>query len=473
MRKKVTILVFFLIMLVPFVFSDFQKAGISERENRRLAVFPNWSQSDGTANPDFFNQLEKWFSDHVGFREEFIQLDTLIAYDLFQSANQDTLVVGKDGWLFTTGWDNVEIGRGSNYYQKGEAFYAAITRNLMHYRDVLKENDREFVLILAPSKASVYTENLPGEFTTGVTVVDELETYLNKNTDIKVINLKKTMLEHKNDTAGWLYYKTDTHWNFLGADYGYREVINRLGEYGILATKPIKAEFKPENIYAKCGDILKQMKGEREDLFEPVRLPEYEQLFTAELVTDEAELKKITEYGDKFEVPMVQLYENSENSGPSALLLGDSFSTDLKVPLSQHFSSLAFSWEYLPDESLFEITDPDVVMIECTERLLDKMTTRLYVVFGEDNSLNIDYYSKDSYDGFVFAVWSEENGQDDLVWYTAEKGDEDGYVWSYRGSMEPHSPTEYLYVHGYSKAADGTLTFVYSKEVDLKKSDEQ
>ena len=75
-------------------------------------------------------------------------------------------------------------------------------------------------------------------------------------------------------------------------------------------------------------------------------------------------------------------------------------------------------------------------------------TTKLEAVVTEDHSaVNITLTTKEQYNDLRFAVWSRENGQDDLIWYPAERT-EDTYVC--RVNVTDHNSTGIYDIHVYS-----------------------
>jgi len=67
-------------------------------------------------------------------------------------------------------------------------------------------------------------------------------------------------------------------------------------------------------------------------------------------------------------------------------------------------------------------------------------------------------------DRILFAVWSEKNGQDDLVWYTANQNVND---YRLRVDTDRHSGPGKYYVHCYAAKKDGTMLFLISGEIRL------
>ncbi|MFQ7156540.1 MAG: GBS Bsp-like repeat-containing protein [Merdimonas faecis] len=67
-----------------------------------------------------------------------------------------------------------------------------------------------------------------------------------------------------------------------------------------------------------------------------------------------------------------------------------------------------------------------------------------------------------------FAVWSEENGQDDLIWYQAKKNSSG--VWEANADIKRHRTAGKYQVHVYATLANGTLKFLGSKSIDITKN---
>jgi hypothetical protein len=104
---------------------------------------------------------------------------------------------------------------------------------------------------------------------------------------------------------------------------------------------------------------------------------------------------------------------------------------------------------------------------------LTKGCTTCQVSNNEDNDFVITAYdlrySDHEWKELRVAVWSEEDGQDDLVWYTAQQGSDGS--WSIHGTMEEHDFVSGTYnVHFYAKSLSGTSKCVYTSKVTLNGS---
>src|ERR1700704_3487062 len=61
------------------------------------------------ANGDFADGLNKWFDDHVGFRDLFIRTKNQIDYSVFSTSRK--VYVGSDGWLFERDYPGLTLER--------------------------------------------------------------------------------------------------------------------------------------------------------------------------------------------------------------------------------------------------------------------------------------------------------------------------------------------------------------------------
>ena len=98
MKKKLFIIIFMGLLLVPFVGMRFYKADLSiEKKHDEALPQP---VTDGKVNLQFFQELTDYMADHFAFRQELITADAGVKADLFQSSANEKVIVGKDGWLF-------------------------------------------------------------------------------------------------------------------------------------------------------------------------------------------------------------------------------------------------------------------------------------------------------------------------------------------------------------------------------------
>ena len=97
------VLVFGLLALpmlsMPF-FKDQESA-----EKREMAPFPS-VMKDGALNSRFAGDLDDYVRDHIGFRNQMVEGNTVLLAKLFKESAEDDVILGENGWLYYEGTAN-------------------------------------------------------------------------------------------------------------------------------------------------------------------------------------------------------------------------------------------------------------------------------------------------------------------------------------------------------------------------------
>ena len=458
---------FMAMLIVPLMATDLRPGVVSEIENRTLKPFPALFDADGGRNRDLISGFEGWFDDHIGFREEMFTLNARIQYDLFHSSGSERVLTGQDGWLFYTGDDNLTIAEG-NYPNFDESVLADICQVQQRIAQELAGQGIEYVIVLPPSKISISPERLRGDFEVRETPVDILADYLEACSDLKVVRLKQALLEEKAESGELLYYKTDTHWNARGVYSGYREIVRLLNGWGIVDTGPVDVSFLDERT---LRDLTNMIVGDDERYHEyaavsvDVHDPAAEPVEAGELIS-----RLAAQSGAR----RTLCYSTHDPSRPSFLVLGDSMFLDSCMTrlLAENCSELTGLWTYDLTQELLDATKPDVVFFEMTERLLNLMGSKnrdlaQASVLVERDGDHVDIYYRDhgDYPRMWFPTWSEQDGQDDLVWYEAKRSDE--AMWHVRVELSHHPSTGIFNVHFYQGTCTEDLAHIRSETFEI------
>ncbi len=341
---KIFIIIFIMCLFLPLVFFNRDKEKISIEENRYFTDFPDPFTRSG---------FEDWVNDNIGFRSGFLGLHANIMYRLLGLSPSEKIMVGKNGWLFYTGDNNMSIANGT--YPLFDDDIERIAVRQKEISDYLKERDCDYYLILPPSKVSVYYDMLRGNYMLTETPADIVEKALVEKTDVNVINLKEKLLEAKKDEK--VYLMTDTHWNQAGA---------------YIAYKQIHEEIMPERKEPEVELFETTVKGEFSNMMGASNLLKDEPTKGTRIKNPKAEC-----VGGDNEKEFI--YHNEKGNGQTCLMLGDSlFGADWNIRelIAEDYTDFIFVWSYDFDTDKVEKYKPDVVYYDIAERFLSDLDNK-------------------------------------------------------------------------------------------------
>lgn len=362
------IILLVVLLLVPVVTARFTGSERDETENRMTAELPSLQGGFRNVwNRKLMEETEAWMNDHIGSRPLFRSVFNNLLHRLLRISTEEKVVFGKEDWLFYTYSGNLDLAKGT-YPLDGEklARIAELQRGIV---DSYLEKGQRYLLLLTPSKVSIYPEYLPFEANeTGNGPSDRIEAALNADGRRVAVNTRKALLAGK-ESGELLFYKTDTHWNARGCYIAYQELLGclRPGE------EPIRVdEFETGK---REGDLNRLLGLETEADREDSPIPVYD--WTAIREKPEDVLTDLTkrafeEEGAEYYEPVV--YHNSGKAGTGTLVLyGDSMTSDwiyLPAYMAEHYESVVFlRLKHLSPEIEDYVKATDIVY-QTTERFI-------------------------------------------------------------------------------------------------------
>lgn len=318
------------------------------QETPMPALSTEWAELE--AWPEAFSG---WYGDHFGFRSDLIRWHNRIKLEGFGISPTSEVVLGKDGWLFTTVHKSVEVFRGVLPFTPGE---------LDAWRTVLEDREEwcrrrgiRYVFAIAPNKNAIYPEMMDGRYERrGPTRMDQLVEHLEEHSTARVLDLRPALIAAKEGGRPEqpIYFPLGTHWNKRGALVAYREILSHLGgwfpevapipieDFGFEET-PRQGDTWAERLYME--DVLIQ---ENVDWIWPV------------------EKRARQAVGQKAE----WITEVDDERLPRAVMFHDSFGEMFRPLLSEHFRRIAFYWIPSFDTAIVEREEPEVVIQLMVER---------------------------------------------------------------------------------------------------------
>ena len=333
-------------------------AEVSNSEKRRLASMPAIPSRIQDAKK-YLSDMEEYLNDNFGFRSFLLFAGNATKYRLGFQVTPDVLM-GKDGWLFLA-----KLNKVVEQYQGIDLFTPESLRDwvdeMQCRRKWLSRLGIEFIIVVPPSKHTIYEEYLPDRIRVfeKKTRLDQLLSYAGQRSDLTIVDLRAELINAKRRFQ--LFMKTDSHWNEFGGYVGYRELMRyvrkRIPETDVIDFEDLR---NGERIDLKTD--LAQMLNMADVIKEtyPTLLPNRGLL--AKPVAEEGEKKK----GAR---PALYFTTNRENMA-NAVVFHDSFIWGMHRLLLETFNRTVlvhhrgggFDREIVSEEM------PDIVIYEMAER---------------------------------------------------------------------------------------------------------
>ncbi len=264
------------------------------------------------------------------------------------------VIEGKDGWLFYTGDNTIGNYHGTDLYSLSEL--ESIEQKLGVFRDALEERGCEFVILIAPNREQVYYRNMPAYYgePASFTRAQQVTDYL-RSKGFRVVYPVEELKEAVEEYPEYdFYYRTDSHWNELGAYVGAKALMAELG----IEMSPVE-DLVIEPIPHESQDISNILMERLMDIG-----------YNVYGYTDH----EIESFDDLS--AFVHHTTNSEQDERKVLLVGDSFALSLYPYIGQEFNDVtACNDKTLDIPDLLYAVEPDIYVYEVVERFLDLMET--------------------------------------------------------------------------------------------------
>lgn len=255
-----------------------------------------------------------------------------------------------------------------------------------NYRTVFAERRRKFhelglpyLFFIAPTKERICLEHLPIGMPTDFDMMpaNVIRRFL-KEDGSHLIALDAALRDEH--TRHETFYRTDTHWNYIGAHRAYQEIIRTAAEAVDCGPPHARADFESRIIKNYRGDLANKEKvvfvGEEYPLLSisPTSI-DSKALFhedVEQLLNKSGEIYAI-EISDHLKVSKSRetiVLRNKNKNLPKALVFRDSFTTLLVSMLANNFSEIIYVWRPEVMFSLIESEKPDIVIHIMVDRFM-------------------------------------------------------------------------------------------------------
>ncbi len=191
----------------------------------------------------------------VLYNTDFIESHVnFLAFKIFgKSTNPANVIVGKQGDLFLGNMHNKLLYKTMDIYPYSDVQIDHWSKNLVHLQQWYEYQGIEFILVLAPNKHSIYAENLPHWVQPAEYNLTDKLINASKKLGAHIVDLRPILLESKHDYDELLYWKTDSHWNQLGATIGFKASLEALSSFYQQSLVFPKYQFGSKAIQANGG----------------------------------------------------------------------------------------------------------------------------------------------------------------------------------------------------------------------------
>lgn len=372
--KIILLIIFGLAIYIPLFTSIFQTDQLSSSsEKRKLATLPPAPNSIKTLNkfPQAFNS---YYSDHFGLREQYTALYSSLLYQTQALHAINEVTFGQDGWMFLG-----DIEPGPHKYD--DPMGDAINKNLFSKEQLqnfaqsitavkqwLKNRGVEYIFVIAPNKHSIYFDKMPSFISkqNEYSATDQLVAYLQKHTDVNVVDLRPALLEEKKNHQ--VYFKADTHWTHYGANAAQFEIMKK-----VQSLFP-KQEVKPIFLQDDQFKILTKTNG---DLANFTKIGKISEKLAIPVFNPGCTVKKDPSSQGTF----INIF-SCQSQGLKAVIFGDSFLVFLQNYISGYFKRSI----YIPTKINYNLLNkyinlekPDIIIEEIVERKLPYIPTADFI----------------------------------------------------------------------------------------------
>jgi hypothetical protein len=292
---------FNLIKLTPL------KGAISQPEKKYFSIA-------GWFSGIYQEQEEKYLNETFGFRSLFIRINNQLAFNLFNKAKANSVIVGKKNYLFEENY--IKAYYGIDYI--GYDSIAHRMQRLKYIQDTLTKLNKNIILVFAAGKGSFYHEYFPDSYKNknGIT---NYETHIEfaKKLGLNFIDFNRYFIDNKDKSKYPLYPQYGIHWSYYGMCLAADSIIRHIEKV---------RNIDMPNLFWNEIEFCEYKKGDY-DIADGMNI-----------------LFKLHSF--KMAYPKIQFQSESGKTKPSVLVISDSFYWGLyDFGISNAFSTSHF-WFY-------------------------------------------------------------------------------------------------------------------------------
>lgn len=209
--KKILFLSFIFVLFIPLIqinipfFKLKPLKGAYVLEEKPDSIEYKWFSEE------YQQQYDKYFNDHLGFRNLLVRANNQIKFSFFDKIGPKNTVVGKQNVLYQ--YYYIDSYLGMDYV--GEDIITREVDKVRFVQEELQKRNKKLLYVIAPGKASLYPEFFPLYYDTISKKVTNYDTYITqfKKEEIDYLDLSQFLLNIKDTCKYPLFPKNGTHWS--------------------------------------------------------------------------------------------------------------------------------------------------------------------------------------------------------------------------------------------------------------------
>ncbi|PWM76475.1 MAG: hypothetical protein DBY32_10065 [Phascolarctobacterium sp.] len=371
--KKVIGILFFTLFAAFLVYPNSglprseENAKIVARENRKITPRPTQSLK----NKEFYTQFEKWYQDRLRKRDKAIKYWKGVNFAM-GIVLSDSLVLGTDNWLLNKSSCINNFNTPTEKMAKIKAL-----------QDYCHKNGKDFIIIVAPNKESIYRDYFPAEIQAKYKAPEywhKQAENLFKANGINYLSVAEQIKTQRQNNTDDLYFPDDHHWSYYGSSIAADLLLNKLENdlqqdfYKGLKFDGTTITASKEHSYASQLGIFYSSKTEA-----PWSKEYTDEIYLTDCYTGKTSKAKKVVSNDSLWGPIVKgegiVTNKTANNDIKLLILGDSYSSymvpylsqNVKQIVSTHYRDCAEKKKEINMPKLLKKYDPNAVVLIMVE----------------------------------------------------------------------------------------------------------
>ena len=241
MYKKIIAVLFAVILMIPLAATAVLGFNTENIPRYRDYISLGMLLNNSSNSSGFFDDTENYISQNLPLRSKIIGFNSLLQSKALKSTTSN-VIAGKDGYLFSA----EESGDALASDTMTELQMSNTVQTLDLIDEYCRDRGVKFSLVVVPNKSTALKSKLPYNIGSG-SRESNYDTLCKALADREYFVDLTDALSERED----FYHKTDTHWNNLGAQAAYLEIMKNIGKTDFKTYENLKFEKS----YCWHGDL--------------------------------------------------------------------------------------------------------------------------------------------------------------------------------------------------------------------------